>query len=81
MLIKKNGKMKSRITPREKEVLLLLAQDRTSKELAFKLFISLETVRSHRKNLIRKLGVKTTAGLIFRSFELGLLCVASQDAA
>ena len=73
--------MESQITPREKEVLELLAQDSTSKELASKLYISLETVRSHRKSLIRKMGVKTTAGLIFRGFELGLLEVSQSEQA
>ena len=73
--------MKTNITQREQEVLELLAQDRTSKELASKLLISLETVKSHRKNLSRKLGVRTTAGLIFRGFELGLLRLSEQQAA
>lgn len=73
--------MQINITNREKEVLQLLAQGSTSRELASKLFISIETVRSHRKSLIRKLGVRTTGGLIFRGFELGLLNIASQEAA
>lgn len=71
----------NKLTPREKEVLQLLAQDHTSRELASSLFISIETVRSHRKSLIRKLGVKTTGGLIFRGFELGLLELVDQHAA
>ena len=51
-----------KVTPREREILMLLAEDRTSKELAQQLHISLETVKSHRSSLIRKLGVKTTGG-------------------
>lgn len=65
----------SNITPREMEVLHLLANDYTSKQLSQELYISLETVKSHRKNLIRKLGVKTTGGLVCRGFQLGLLHV------
>lgn len=69
------------LTPREIEVLQLIALDHTSKQLAAQLFISPETVKSHRRNLIRKLGVRTTGGLIFRGFELGLLRVSNQLAA
>ncbi|NND06572.1 MAG: response regulator transcription factor [Saprospiraceae bacterium] len=61
------------ITSREQQILLLIASDLTSREVAQQLFISPETVKSHRSSLIRKLGVKTTAGLIVRGFELGLL--------
>lgn len=65
--------MNPNLTTREQEVLCLIAQDYTSKELAEKLFISFETVRTHRKNLIRKLNVKTTGGLVSRGFLLGLI--------
>lgn len=65
------------LTRREKQILQLLARDHTSKELATLLYISTETVRSHRKSLIRKLGVKTTGGLVYRGFELGLLRISA----
>ena len=65
--------MNSPITRREKEILYLLSRDYTSRELAHQLFISFETVKSHRKSLNRKLGAKTTGGLIRRGFELGIL--------
>jgi len=65
--------IKSSITQREMQVLNLLARDLTSKELAQRLFISLETVNSHRKNIREKLGVKTSSGMICKGFELGLL--------
>ncbi len=65
--------MSDRLTSRELEVLELLAKDHTSKELAAELSISTETARTHRKNLIRKLEVKTTGGLISKSFALGIL--------
>ena len=61
------------ITNRETEILNLLAQDYTTHELAQRLHISSETVRSHRKNLLRKFGVKTSAGLICKGFEAGLI--------
>ena len=62
-----------KITRREQEVLHLLANDYTSKELAQQLYISLETVNSHRKNIREKLGVKTSSGMICKGYQLGLL--------
>lgn len=51
------------LTPREIEVLKLIAAEFTTAEIAEKLFISHHTVESHRKNLLSKLGKKNTAGL------------------
>ena len=65
-----------KITPREKEVLRLLANDYTSRELAAHLHISMETVKSHRRNLSHKFGVKTTGGLIKKGFEYGVLNIS-----
>ena len=61
------------ITPREKEVLHLIAYENTAKEIAQKLFISNHTAISHRQNLMEKLSARNTAGLIRRAFELGLI--------
>ena len=61
------------ITPREVEVLNLIAYEYSSKEIAAKLFISYETANSHRRNIISKLGVKNTAGMVRVGFELGLI--------
>jgi DNA-binding NarL/FixJ family response regulator len=51
------------ISPREKDVLKLVAHGMTNKEIAEKLFISTHTVITHRKNITAKLGIKTIAGL------------------
>lgn len=64
------------ITNRECEVLELISQEYTSKEVAQKLYISKNTAETHRKNLLSKMGVKNSAGLIRRAFELGILQVA-----
>ena len=56
---------------REKEIFHHLVQNRDSKEIASKLFISEETVRSHRKNILQKSGCKSTLCLIMKSFENG----------
>ncbi|RMG83033.1 MAG: DNA-binding response regulator, partial [Bacteroidetes bacterium] len=52
------------ITDREFEVLRAIAEELTNKEIASKLFISPRTVETHRRNLIQKLKVKNTAGLV-----------------
>ncbi|WP_461789828.1 response regulator [Pedobacter sp.] len=51
-------------TDRELEVLKLLAQELTSKQIAEKLFISERTVETHRKNLMRKTGANNAIGLV-----------------
>jgi DNA-binding NarL/FixJ family response regulator len=62
-----------KLTAREKEILNLIIQEFTTEEMATKLFLSTKTVESHRSNLIQKLGVKNTAGLVRVAFEKGLL--------
>lgn len=54
---------KSILTPREVEVLALLAQGFINKEIAARLNISLATVISHRKNIIEKLGMRSVSAL------------------
>jgi DNA-binding NarL/FixJ family response regulator len=61
------------LTKREKEVLTLIAEGLTNIEIAGKLFISVDTVDSHRKNLHLKLNVKNTAMLIRFAVENNLL--------
>jgi len=65
--------IQKQVSQRELQVLELVAFEHTMKEVASKLFISEHTVVSHRKNLMTKLKVKNTAGMIRRGFELGLL--------
>lgn len=52
------------LTRREKEILVLISEGLTNPEIAEKLFLSISTVDSHRKNLMRKLNFKNTALLI-----------------
>ena len=54
----------SKLTKREKEVLQLIVDEMTTKEISQILFISEATVETHRWNLINKLGVKNIAGLV-----------------
>lgn len=62
-----------KISDREQQVLKLVAFEMTTKEIAQELFISEHTAISHRKNLIEKLKVKNSAGLVRKAFELGFL--------
>jgi DNA-binding NarL/FixJ family response regulator len=60
------------LTQREKEILQLIAAEYTTREIAEKLFISYRTAENHRYNLIQKLDVKNTAGLVKVAIQLGL---------
>lgn len=53
----------SSLTERELEILKLIAEQKNTKEIADQLFISVNTVETHRKNLIKKLQVKNVVGL------------------
>lgn len=56
--------IKQKLTTREHEVLELITQAKNNKEIAKELFISDQTVGVHRKNIMRKLGVRNTINLI-----------------
>jgi len=62
-----------KLTRREKEVLTLIMQEMTTQEIANALFISVNTVETHRSGLLSKLGAKNTAGLVKITLEKGLL--------
>ena len=55
------------LTPREKEIMLLVSEGLSSKEIAAKLFISKHTVESHRKNILHKLSVKNAPQMVRQS--------------
>jgi len=59
----KNGKSEEPISAREKNILKHIALGLTNKEIADKLFISIHTVVTHRKNITQKLGIKSVSGL------------------
>lgn len=62
---------KSILTKREKEVFGLLVKNKTTKEIAEKLFISEKTVRNHISNVMQKLGVNGRAGAVVELLKLG----------
>jgi DNA-binding NarL/FixJ family response regulator len=72
-----SGKHSFFLTEREREVLKLIVDEYTTREIAAKLFISKCTVETHRLHLIRKLGVKNTAGLVREAINQALCLHAS----
>lgn len=53
-----------KISQREAEIIRLVAEGFTNKEIADKLFLSAHTVTTHRKNIMAKLGINNTAGMV-----------------
>lgn len=62
-----------KLTRREKEVLALIVDEFTTKEIAEKLFISAATVETHRLHLLSKMEVRNTAGLVKVAIQKGLV--------
>ncbi|GFE50287.1 DNA-binding response regulator [Roseobacter cerasinus] len=69
----KGGDAREALTGREQTILLQLAQGKSNKEVAIALDISVRTVETHRKNIKRKLGISSTAGLTRYALEHGVL--------
>jgi DNA-binding NarL/FixJ family response regulator len=61
------------LSPREREVLQLVAEGKTSQEIAERLFISSKTVDTYRSRLMRKIGVKDMAGLVKFAIQHGVI--------
>ena len=70
--------MIDQLTPREREIAVLIAQSHSSKEVAGRLHISIKTAENHRANLMRKLGVRDVAGLVRFVVRQGLVDPASE---
>lgn len=59
------------LTKREKEILQLIADEYTALEIAEKLQITTSTIETHRRNIFKKVGVKSSIGLIKEAMKLG----------
>jgi len=68
------------LTPREREVLHLVAEGLTSSEIAGRLFISPRTAESHRANLMRKLGLRSRTDLVRFAFQRGIVPLETSGA-
>ncbi len=69
----KAAKLAGALTPRQKEILRLVAQGLTNREVAHALRISVRTVEVHRFNLMRRLRVRNVAQLLRQALLLRLL--------
>jgi DNA-binding NarL/FixJ family response regulator len=63
------------LTPRQREVLQLIAEGRTMKEIANILRISARTAETHKYETMEALGVQTTAELVHWAIRLGLVSI------
>lgn len=61
------------LTPREYEVLALIAKGNTTNQIADKLFLSVHTINSHRKNMLKKLNIKSPTELVVYAIQSGLV--------
>jgi DNA-binding NarL/FixJ family response regulator len=62
------------LTPREREVLQLIAEGKSTKVIAKELFVSAKTIEWHRSQLMKKLGVQSVAELVKYAISEGLTC-------
>jgi DNA-binding NarL/FixJ family response regulator len=69
------------LTPRQREVLQLVAEGKTMKEVATQLNISTRTAESYKYHLMNVLGIRTTAELVQHAIKIGLITVKPLDAA
>ena len=61
------------LSEREKEILMLVCQEMTIKEMSEKLSLSENTVRNHRTNIMEKVGVNNMVGLVKYAYDIGLM--------
>jgi DNA-binding NarL/FixJ family response regulator len=66
-------KLFTTLTPRQREVLQLVAEGRSAKEIAAHLYISVKTVEFHKKHLMEELNLRTSAELIRYAVEKGFV--------
>jgi DNA-binding NarL/FixJ family response regulator len=65
----------SELTPRQQEVLTLIAEGRSTKEIARALSISVKTVETHRAQLMDRLNIHDIAGLVRYAIKTGLVSI------
>jgi len=62
-----------RLTPRQREIVQLIAEGKSTKEIAFLLKVSVKTVEAHRAQLMERLGIHEVAGLVRYAMRVGLV--------
>ena len=61
------------LSEREKEIFVLFAEGKSTKEISEKLFISVKTVGTHKQNILEKMGMKTNADMVKYALKKGLI--------
>ena len=61
------------LSERENEIIILIAEGLTNEQIADQLFLSKHTINTHRKNIMSKLGVKNTAGIVMYAVKMNLI--------
>ena len=69
----KDSTARDPLTQREREVLQLIAEGKTNKEVSRHLGMSVKTVETHRRNVMTKLNIHETAGLVRHAIKIGLV--------
>jgi DNA-binding NarL/FixJ family response regulator len=72
-MVSKNRISSTHITKKEFEIIQLIAQGLTTKEIAAKDFLSVHTINTHRKNILKKLGINNTSELIMYAIKTGIV--------
>ncbi len=70
---KASGSVIPRLTPRELEILKLIAEGKTNKQISSMLFISGKTVNVHRSNIMKKLNIRKVTDLVIYAIKKGLI--------
>jgi len=65
------------LTNREIEILELISNGQSTRDIALRLFLSSETIKTHRKNIMLKLDAKNVANLIRKAFEKNIITINS----
>jgi DNA-binding NarL/FixJ family response regulator len=61
------------LTPRQREILKLIAEGKSTKEMAFQLKVSVKTVETHRAQLMERLSIRGVPGLVRYALKIGLV--------
>lgn len=69
----------AQLTPRQREVLQLIAEGNNTKAIAFTLGVSIKTVEAHRKQLMNRLGIHDLVGLVRYAMRFGLVLPETQS--
>jgi DNA-binding NarL/FixJ family response regulator len=68
-----NGPIRGELTPRQREIVQLIAEGKNTKDIAFLLKISVKTVEAHRAQLMARLGIQEVVGLVRYAMRTGLV--------